>query len=152
VFPEATILVALRDPRDVVLSCFMQSFLPNDAMANFDDLAGAARLYALVMGLWRRYRSLAGLRYLEYRYEDLIADPQATLRRVVEFLELPWDEGLLQYAERARSRLVKTPSYAAVAQPLNERAIGRWRRYREQLQGVTELLAPVVAAFGYESA
>ena len=152
VFPEAPVLVALRDPRDVVLSCFMQSFSPNDAMANFADLAGAARLYVAVMDLWRCYRERAGLRYLEYRYEDLVAEPRTTLERVLEFLALPWDDGVQKYAERARSRLVKTPSYAAVAQPLSDQAIGRWRRYRAALEGVEAALAPSVAGFGYPPA
>src|SRR5262249_48097527 len=91
-FPEAPVLVALRDPRDVVLSCFMQSFLVNDAIANFAKLGDAARLYAAVMDLWWHYRENAGLRFFEYRYEDLVADPRATLERVASFLGLSWDE------------------------------------------------------------
>jgi tetratricopeptide (TPR) repeat protein len=151
-FPEASVLVALRDPRDVVLSCFMQSFLVNDAMANFAELGNAARLYAAVMDLWCRYREHAGLRYLEYRYEDLVAEPRATLERVAAFLGLSWDEALLDYADRTRGRFVKTPSYAAVAQPLSDRAIGRWRRYSEQLRPVTDLLSPFAVRFGYPAA
>ena len=51
-FPDAPVVMALRDPRDTVLSCFMQEFELNDAMAHFATVDGAARLYAAVMGLW----------------------------------------------------------------------------------------------------
>jgi len=60
-FPEARIILALRHPCDVCLSCFMQAFAPNDAMANFYTIEDTARLYAEVMGLWRHYENLLPL-------------------------------------------------------------------------------------------
>lgn len=149
VFPDAPVLVALRDPRDVVLSCYMQAFQPNDAMANFLTLEGAARLYVEVMALWRVYRARLGLDIHQYRYEDLIAAPRDVLDGIVAFLKIEWSDAMLNHSSRAPPTLVRTPSYQGVARPLNDRAVGRWRRYRRYLKGIEALLAPYVAEFGY---
>ena len=149
-FARAPIIVALRDPRDVVLSCFMQQFRPNDAMASFYTLEGAARLYAAVMDLWLHYREVLDLRYLEYRYEDLVAAPEETARAVIAFMGEAWSDEVLDYRRAAAERYVATPSRQAVAEPLTDRAIGRWRAYREHLAPVLPVLEPYVRAFGYE--
>ncbi|MSO65062.1 MAG: sulfotransferase family protein [Alphaproteobacteria bacterium] len=149
VFPGARVVVALRDPRDVVLSCYMQRFAANEAMVHFHNLQTAAALYADVMGLWLEQRQTLGLAYCEYRYEDLVVDAEATARRVVEFLGLPWRDSLLDPSGRGKGSL--TPSYRDVRQPIYGRAVARWRRYESALQPVLPLLTPFVAAFGYGS-
>ena len=147
-FPQASILVALRDPRDVVLSCFMQAFEANEAMVHFNDLGAAASLYAEVMGLWLELREGAGLNALAFRYESLVADPEATVRAICEHLGLAYTDALLRYHQRRRS--VATPSYRDVAEPVYSRAVGRWRNYRAHLKDVAPTLAPFVAALGYD--
>ena len=150
-FPRAKILLALRHPCDVVLSGFMQAFKPNAAMVHFGDIADTAHFYASVMGLWRQYAEVLPLDVLTTRYEDLVADFEAETRRILAFLELPWDESVLTYAERAKSRTIATPSYHQVVQPIYARSVGRWRNYREQMTDVLPLLQPFVDAFGYEA-
>ncbi len=149
-FPRARILLALRHPCDVVLSGFMQAFKPNAAMVHFGDLADTARFYASVMGLWRRYAEVLPLEVLTTRYEDLVTDFEAETRRILAFLELPWDDSVLTYAERAKSRAIATPSYHQVVQPIYARSVGRWRNYREQMDDVLPLLRPFVDVFGYQ--
>jgi tetratricopeptide (TPR) repeat protein len=149
IFPSTPVIVALRDPRDVILSCFMQNFRVNQAMAHFLSIEGTARLYAAVMELWLHYRSDAGLNAIEYRYEDLVADTEGVARRVFEFLDEPWDESVLQYQSRATERFVSTPSYADVSTPIYDRSIGRWRNYARQLAPAQPILAPFVREFGY---
>ena len=149
-FPGAPLVVALRDPRDVVLSCFMQKLRPNDAMAHFFALEGAAALYATVMDLWLGQRGAEGLRYLEYRYEDLIAEPKSVLRLVLDVLGEDWNDAVLAYRERARGRYVGTPSRQAVTEALSDRAVGRWRKYRSYLEPVLPALDPYIDAFNYE--
>jgi len=134
VFPEAKVLVALRDPRDVVLSCFMQIYRPTDSVANFNDIESAARLYEEAMELWFALREHAGLDCLECHYEDVIGDPRAALTRVVAHLGVGWDECVLD---------------SGAEEPLHGRAIGRWRRYRDELVPVLPRLARFVAALGY---
>ncbi len=149
-FPTAPIVVALRDPRDVVLSCFMQNFQINPALSHFLTLDGTADLYEAVMGLWRHYETAPGLKAISYRYEDLVADVAGVARRILEFIGEPWDDSVLAYREKGRDRFVSTPSYADVRTPVYTRAIGRWRSYEDQLAPVLPRLAPLVTAFGYE--
>ena len=149
-FPDAPVVMAHRDPRDAVLSCFMQEFELNDAMAYFSTLEGAAHLYSEVMDLWLQYRESLGLSVLEYRYEDLIASPASTVRAVVEFIGEPWSDAVLEYRTSATARPIDTPSRAAVAQHLSIRPIGRWRAYEPHLGAVLPMLARFVRAFGYD--
>ncbi len=150
-FPDAKILVALRDPRDVVVSCFMQSFRPNAAMAHFSAIESTTDLYTVVMDLWFHFRDGLGADWMEYRYEDLIAEPEPVIRKILAHLDLDWADDVLDHTQQARSRRIATPSYVDVMQPINARAIGRWRPYREQLTPVLSRLEPYVQAFGYES-
>jgi hypothetical protein len=101
------------------------------------------------MGLWRQYQRQLPLEALAIRYEDLVADLAGEARRVIAFLGLPWDDGVLAYRERARDRTIATPSYHQVVEPIYRRAVGRWRRYRRYLGDAEPLLAPFVATFGY---
>lgn len=149
-FPDAPVVVSLRDPRDACLSCFMQQFQMNDAMAHFSSLATTARLYDAVMGLWLEYRKHAQGRWMEVRYENLIADFESHIGAILEFLDIPWDDSVKSYRDRAIDDDISTPSYVAVSEQLNTRAQGRWKRYEGQLAPYQAQLAPYVEAFGYE--
>jgi Tfp pilus assembly protein PilF len=148
--PDGHLVMSLRDPRDVVLSCFMQDFVPNDAMVHFDTLEHAAALYATVMGGWLAVRDRLTIPVLEVRYEDLVADLPGQARRLIDFLGLPWDDAVLQYRAAAAAKTSLTPSRQDVTKPIFTRAAGRWRRYEGPLAPVLPILAPFVEAFGYE--
>jgi len=151
VFPDARVIHALRDPRDVCLSCFFQEFAPNDSMNNFLSLDRTAVLYQAAMNLWLDQHSRYAFEPLEVRYERLTADTEPEIRRLIEFVGLEWDERVLSFHERpASAQLVKTPSYEAVSQPVHTRAVGRWRRYQKELAPILPILEPFVEAFGYE--
>ena len=152
VMPEAKVMIALRDPRDACLSCFMQAFSLNLSMAQFLDLERTARSYNAVMGMWAEVRDRVALDTLEVRYEDTVSDFEAQARRVLSFLELDWDDALREFNRVRPGTLVSTPSYEAVTRPINRDAIGRWKNYREQLAPLAESVAPLVEAFGYEPA
>jgi len=149
-FPGARIILALRHPCDCCLSCFMQSFVANDAMANFYTLEGAARLYAEVMELWLAYRALLPLNVHQIRYEDLVADLEGEARGLLSFLGLEWDERVLDYNRHARERKqITTPSYNQVTEAIYTRARYRWQCYETQMAPLMPLLAPYIEAFGY---
>lgn len=153
VFPEAKFILALRHPLDSVLSCFMQDFELNASMAHFLELRDAARLYEAVMGLWRLYEDRLGLEAVSIpiRYEDLIQDVRGAVEPVLSHLGLSWDEAQRDHTGHAKARgTIRTPSYAQVTQPLYGRAAGRHERYATYLEPVRPLLAPYIAAFGYE--
>ena len=147
-FPDARILFALRDPRDVVLSCFRRRFQVNAAMFEFLTLEGAAAYYDAVMALAQRYRALLPLEVLEVRHEAMVADFEHEARRVLAFIDVDWNPAVRDFAERARTRFA-TPSDPQLARGLNAEGVGQWRRYEQPLAPVLGVLEPWAANFGY---
>src|SRR5258708_9412063 len=98
-FPETRLLIALRDPRDVVISCFMQYLPLNTNSVCFLTLERAARRYAHDMGIWLGLRQMLCTPWIELRYEDCVANLEKESRRALQFLALPWDSRVLQYRE-----------------------------------------------------
>jgi len=148
-FPEARLLIALRDPRDVVVSCFMQYLPLNPNSVCFLTLERTARRYAADLGVWRKLREMVSSPWLEVRYEDTVMDLEKSARRAVDFLGLPWESNVLAYRDRLREKAVASPTYEAVGQPLYTRAIGRWKHYEKFLEPCLPILQPSIDAFGY---
>lgn len=150
-FPEARIVLVERHPCDAVLSCFMANFAPNLAMQSYTDLDEAARTYAAIFANFTRARELLPLAVHTVRYERMIADLEGEMRPLLEFLGLPWrDEVLDNEGNAARRGAVRTASYAQIGEPLYSRAVGRWERYRTQLEPVLPVLQPWIERLGYE--
>jgi tetratricopeptide (TPR) repeat protein len=150
-FPAAPIVLAVRDPRDVVLSCYQQRFGMNVAMFQLLRLDSATAYYDAVMRLVAVCREKLPLRVQPVRYEDVVADFEGTLRGLLGFLGLEWDEGVRGYTDTARKRAIGTPSAAQVVRPLYGSARGRWRNYRGFLDPYLPTLSGWAAAFGYEA-
>jgi hypothetical protein len=148
-FPNARVLFARRDPRDVVLSCFRRRFAMNPSMYQLLTLEGAAAFYDAVMALSELYRDVLPLPQHVVRYEDLVEDFEGTARAACDFIGLGWDPALLDFAAKARTRGISTPSAAQVTGGLNRKGQGVWQRYREQMALVLPLLQPWVERFGY---
>lgn len=148
-FPDSPVVVALRDPRDVCLSCYMQRFRMNDAMVNFLDLSETVHAYRAVMGLWLHYRSMLTLPWMEYRYEDLVEAFETKLSEVLRFVGLEWCTEMERYRDLAKTVTITTPSYRDVTSEVYVRAVGRWRAYEAQTAMQFEPLTSLVATFGY---
>jgi hypothetical protein len=136
----------------VVLSCFMQQFGMNDAMANLTSLERAAEMYDVAFALWTRQRAALPLRVAEVRYESLIDDLRGQVEPVLELLGLVWDDKLHGFADHARNRdqRIRTPSYSQVTQALYTSARGRYEQYLPKFSPqVRALLDPWVAELGY---
>src|SRR5690349_17488151 len=114
-FPDARVLFARRDPRDVVLSCFRRRFGMNASMYELPTLEGAASYYDAVMRLSEVYRGILPLPQHLVRYESLVEDFEGTARAACAFLGLEWSKEMLDFAAKARSRGISTPSAAQVA-------------------------------------
>lgn len=150
-FPNAPVIVAVRDPRDVCLSCFFQDFTLSDAVVNFLDISDAASAYAAVDALWRHYQECLTLPWMEYRYEDLVADPATQAAAVFQFLGLDWDPAqLVRRGQPGSGQFIATPSRDAVAQPITAAAVQRWRRYEQELAPALAILDPVIKRMGYD--
>jgi len=148
-FPETRLLIALRDPRDVVISCFMQYLPLNTNSVCFLTLERTARRYAHDMAIWQKFRQILCSPWLEVRYEHTVVAMEREARRALEFLGLPWEPKVLDYRERLRQKAVASPTYEAVSQPLHTRAIGRWKHYQKYLEPSLPALQPLIDAFGY---
>jgi tetratricopeptide (TPR) repeat protein len=150
IFPEAKFIVALRDPRDVCLSCFMQALRPGPVNSAYLDLGRVVQEYSVVMGFWLALRDRMAAPWLEIRYEDTVADLESVARRTLKFLELPWDDHVLAFHHHARGKIVRSPTYADVCRPIYQTAKGRWHHYRQYLEPHLPALEPFAKAFGYE--
>ena len=150
-FPAARFVFAQRHPCDAVLSCFITRFEPNEALANFTTLDGTATIYDEAMRVWAQSRAVLPLTTHSVRYERLVEEPEAEMRALLNFLGLDWrDEALDNVATASRRGFVATPSYAQVAEPLYGRAVGRWQRYRAQMEPVLSKLRLWADVMGYE--
>jgi hypothetical protein len=148
-FPRAKVLFALRDPRDVVLSCFRSAFQMNAMTYGFTTLAGAADCYAACMAMAEVYREKLPLTLLEVRHEAFVADPAGELDRITAFLGIEADPAMLDVSGTMAGRVVLTPSAPQLREGINARRLGRWRNYADALEPILPVLEPWVARFGY---
>ena len=150
-FPDARLIIALRDPRDVVLSCYLRYLPLNSVSVRFLDPKRAAERYAFDMAAWLKFRELIDTPWCEVRYEDTVADVATQARRSLETLGLTWSEDVLNYRQRlvGSTKQVTSPTYEAVAQPIYTSAIGRWKHYERVLEPAFDSLSPFISEFGY---
>jgi Tfp pilus assembly protein PilF len=148
-FPTAKILFSLRDPRDVVLSCFRRRFQVNASMYEFLTLEGGAVFYDLVMRFGLIWTERFGLEPGFFRYEDLVSDFETQARAICAFLGIEWSEDMRGFSERARQGLIATPSASQVAKGIYQDAVGVWRNYEAELAPARQFLDPWVQRFGY---
>src|SRR5258708_14631168 len=105
-FPETKLLIALRDPRDVVISCFMQYLPLNANSVCFLTMERTAQRYAHDIGVWQMLRDKLCSPWLEVRYESCITGLECEARRAIDFLKLSWDPKVLEYRERLKTKAV----------------------------------------------
>lgn len=150
-FPNAAIVLAIRHPCDVVMSCFMQHFTAPEFAMLCRDLPTLASGYRQAFDFW--YQEAAALRphVREIRYEDFVSDFERQVRELGTFLELPWVDAMLAPAEHARSKgFISTPSYSQVVQPVNRKSVDRWRAYESHFAAALPVLQPYLQRWGYE--
>jgi tetratricopeptide (TPR) repeat protein len=129
-FPSAKIVHTIRNPLDNGLSVFMQHL--HLRVAGYSaDLGDIGHYYGEYRRLMAHWRALYEASIFEFDYDAFVLEPKATLQRLLDFLDLPWDDRCLDFHRLGNT--VKTASYWQVRQPLHANASGRWRHYREHL-------------------
>jgi tetratricopeptide (TPR) repeat protein len=129
-FPHARILHMSRNPLDTGLSIYFQIFSNTHLYANdLEDIAHYFTQYSRLMVHWQS--TLPEGTILEVPYEKLVADPEAGIREIVQFVGLPWDPRCLRFNETERT--VITASNWQVRQRISTSAAGRWRNYERYL-------------------
>ena len=138
IFPNATIIHAMRHPLDTCLSCFFQNF---GEIRWSNDMAVIARIYALyrdVMDYWSSI--LPAGRIIDVSYEQLIEDPQSQGRRLVESCGLEWDDSILEFHKS--KRVIKTASVWQARQRIYKSSKQRWMNYSSHIAELANALSP----------
>ena len=164
--PESRFIHLIRDGRDVALSQTARALNEQPPPAE-----QAARWVKRIRKSREQASSLKGPRYVEARYEDLVRDPETTLRRICEFVDLPWDEAMLSYHERAAERLTemagslraegshaeqeagyRIANHAPTTKPPDPEKLDKWRREMapEDLAAYDAVAGELLDELGYE--
>lgn len=146
-FPKAKILFALRDPRDVVFSCFRTHFRTNFLTFEFLKVERAAKFYADYMELAHLYLEKTLVDVMTVRHEALVDDFKGGVAGVCEFIDIDLQPHMLGF--ESAKRTVATPSAHQLRAGLNRSGIGQWRSYAEQLAPAQAHLKPWVERLGY---
>lgn len=128
-YPNARIIHCSRDPMDTCLSCYSKLFTTGHPFAYEQGELG--RFYRMYAELMRHWQEVLPGRMLELRYEELVADFEPQVRRLVDRLGLTWDEACLRFHESPRA--VRTASLAQVRKPIYASSVGRWKVYEKEL-------------------
>jgi tetratricopeptide (TPR) repeat protein len=148
-FPDARILFACRDPRDIVLSCFRHRFRMSAPIYELLTLGGAAHYYDAVMRLMVRLSETLSLETCLVRHEDVVTGFAREMKRICDFLGLEWAPAMGDFALRTQNRPWLTPSTAQLMRGLSTEGLGQWRRYRSPMEPVLPVIDPWVKRFYY---
>jgi tetratricopeptide (TPR) repeat protein len=137
--PRARIICLRRHPLDTCLSNFRESFDENSSFHRYSfDLLDIGRFYVQFDRLMSHWKRVLPQRILEVGYETLVSEPEPVTRQLLEFCHLPWNDACLEFHRNASA--VATASTSQVREPLHDRAVGRWERYRPWLGPLMQLL------------
>ena len=147
-WPGAQFVHIVRDGRDVAASQMTEH-----GTWGYGSITEAAKSWATLV---QRVRKLSRTHaVLEIRYEDLVLDAEPTLRRILDFLDLPWDDGVMRHADVSHSLFENPynhPSLQTATQPINASAVGRYRRdlTPTQIDTFHAAAGDFLAELGYE--
>ncbi|WP_395072600.1 tetratricopeptide repeat-containing sulfotransferase family protein [Hyphococcus sp.] len=127
--PNAKIVHLTRDPMDSCFASYKQLFA--EAYYHSYDQKEMARHHLRYLALMKHWRELFPGRFLDVSYEDTVASLEPNARRLIEFLELPWEDRCLDFHEQKSP--VSTASAIQVREKPHTRSVGRWRRYEAML-------------------
>ncbi|MBI1327429.1 MAG: hypothetical protein GC136_07265 [Alphaproteobacteria bacterium] len=151
IFPESKVIHITRHPLDALLSCYMQNFQLNDAMACFLDFEKSIEMYCLVMDCWEKHKQYLKLPLHEFRYEDLVDDFEGQVRPLLAFLGMEWSDEVLSFSEKAKKNMrAKTPSHSQITQGLYKTSAYKWKNYSKYFESYYKKLNPYVVKLGYD--
>ncbi len=134
--PNARFVHCHRDP---VANCFAIHRIPFDKRQSYaHDLAALGEYYSRYRRLMRSWHELFPGRILDVCYEDTVEDIETQSRRLLDFLDLPFEEDVLSFY--ATKRVVKTPSASQVREPIYKTSVAAWKKYEKHLQPLIDKL------------
>ncbi|ARN76141.1 hypothetical protein BST96_19785 [Oceanicoccus sagamiensis] len=132
--PNAKIIHCTRDPRATCVSIFMQGFPEGHYYAS--DLKELGEYYRCYQDIMRHWHELFPGQILDVNYEELVADKDVYVRKILDHCNLDVEEECLSFHKSKRS--VQTPSFLQVRQPVYTKALKGWQRYEQHLQPLFE--------------
>lgn len=128
-FPNAKFVHCQRDPRDTFISAFQQHFASYHGY--IFDQAEYVKEYLFHEEMMSYWKSLFPNQVFTLKYETLVQDPEATVRKLLAFVGLEWDEACLKFHES--SRTVRTFSKDQVRRAVNTSSLAQWQKYEKHL-------------------
>jgi len=139
ILPNATIIDARRDAMDCCFSNFKQLYANGHPFAyDLEDIGRYYRAYVELMDHWDRV--LPG-RVLRVQHEEVLADLEGSVRRILDHCALPFDEACVQF--HRTERRVHTASAEQVRRPINRDGVDQWRPYEPWLAPLKDALGPL---------
>lgn len=137
ILPAARLIHCRRDPLDTGISCYLTDFAMGNAFSH--DLASIGHYQRMTDRAMAHWKAVLDEPILEMDYEKLVASPEPQIRRLLDFVGLPWDERCLSFHQNRR--IVATASQAQVRRPIYDSSVGRWKNYQKWI-------GPLRAALG----
>ena len=139
ILPNARIIDARRHPLDACLSCYRQLFAKGQTFTY--DLNELGEYYLQYQRMMDHWAAVLPGRVLTVQYEEVVADFENQVRRLLEFCGLPWEDACLRFYESERP--IRTPSSEQVRQPIYNRSVGHWRPYAQHLEELITVIEPI---------
>ncbi|MCK5311521.1 MAG: tetratricopeptide repeat protein [Desulfobacteraceae bacterium] len=134
--PRAKIINCQRNLLDISLSCYFQHFaMVMPFSLNLSDMGHYCREYVRVMDHWHKVLPSP---VLDVSYDDMVADHEGMTKKILDFVELEWDDSCLDFHKTKRE--VRTASTWQVRQPVYNSSIDRWKNYDEFLKPLREAI------------
>ena len=147
-WPKALIIRTIRDPRDVVLSCFSQHFSANGINRHFLDIESTANMVAKVQALNEAVDArFPDANIVDVRYESFVADPESTLRAILERLGLDFEPEV--FDPTRDTSIQQTPSFLEAKKMVHSNRTERWRRYEPHLRSPCQILDEWIQKSGW---
>jgi predicted Zn-dependent protease len=140
VLPRARIIDARRDPMAAGFSAFKQHFARGHAFSY--DLADIGAYYRDYVELMAHFDAVIPGAVVRVIHEDLVEDVEGEVRRLLERLDLPFEDACLRFWETERP--VRTASSEQVRRPIFREGLDQWRRYESWLGPLAEALGPTL--------
>ena len=137
-FPSSQVIIALRHPFDAALSCYMQNFDINSATLQFLDLKRTGNFCAQLLVVLKQLEQARPEYTQRVYYESLVKDYQQEITTLLEKMNIPWHNDVLNYRQKLQQAgNIHTASYAQVMEKPNQNALARWKRYESLINDIT---------------